>query len=94
MAVAHAFHPEALFEYAEAADYYLREASTRVAERFVTALEAAVATVVAAPTRWPVVEEPEIRRFILTGFPFVLYYRWDVPFGRVQYRPIDASVMM
>ncbi len=83
MAVSHAFHPEALYEYAEAADYYLREVSPRVAEKFVTAVEAAVATVVAAPARWSVVEEPEVRRFVFMGFPFVLYYRWEVPHGRV-----------
>lgn len=84
MAVSHAFHPEALFEYGEAADYYLREASPRVAEKFLAAVETGVAIVVAAPARWPVVEEPEIRRFVLMGFPFVLYYRWEASHGRVS----------
>jgi len=40
MAASYGFHPEALFEYAEAAQYYLQEASQRVAERFVTAAAA------------------------------------------------------
>lgn len=84
MAASYAFHPEALFEYAEAADYYLREASPRVAERFVTAVESAFATVIAAPARWPVADEPEIRRFVFTSFPFVLYYRWEASHGRVS----------
>ena len=41
MAASYGFHPEALFEYAEATNYYLREASARVADRFVTAVESA-----------------------------------------------------
>ena len=71
------FHPEALLEYADATTYYLHEASADVAERFVTAVEAAVASVVAAPDRWRVVEEPGIRRYVFRRFPYVLYYRWD-----------------
>ena len=45
----HAFHPDALLEYADATTYYLREASATVAEAFVGAVEAAVVSVVAAP---------------------------------------------
>lgn len=83
MATTYGFHPEALFEYAEATDYYLREASARIAERFVTAVESAVATLIAAPTRWRVVEEPEIRRYVFSRFSFVIYYRWEPQHERV-----------
>ena len=62
MAASYGFHPEALFEYAEATNYYLHEASVRVADRFIADVESAVAALVAAPTRWRVVEEPEIDR--------------------------------
>ena len=48
MATTHGFHPEALFEYAEATNYYLREASVAVADRFVASVESAVAAVVVA----------------------------------------------
>ena len=34
MAASYGFHPEALFEYAEATNYYLHEASARVADAF------------------------------------------------------------
>jgi plasmid stabilization system protein ParE len=71
------FHPDALLEYADATTYYLREASATVTERFVAAVEAAVGSVVAAPDRWRVVEEPGIRRYVFRLFPYVLYYRWD-----------------
>ncbi len=84
MPATHGFHPEALFEYAEAANYYLAEASARVADSFVSDVESAVASLVAAPTRWPVVEEPSIRRYVFHHFPFVIYYRWEVQFERVS----------
>ena len=77
MAASYGFHPEALFEYAEATNSYLHEASSRVADRFVTKVESAVAALVAAPTRWRVVEEPEMRRYVFSRFPFVSYYRWS-----------------
>ncbi len=83
MAAGYGFHPEALFEYAEAANYYLHEASVRVAEHFVASVESAVATLVADPTRWRVVEEPGIRRYVFSRFPFVIYYRWEPQHERV-----------
>lgn len=72
------FHPDALLEYAEATTYYLSEASADVAARFVAAIESAVASILDAPDRWRVVEEPGIRRYVFKRYPFVLYYRWDV----------------
>ena len=83
MAASYGFHPEALFEYAEATNYYLHEASPRVADRFVQTVESAVAALVADPTRWRVVEEPEIRRYVFSRFPFVIYYRWEPQYERV-----------
>ena len=52
------FHPEALFEYAEAANYYLNEASPRVAEAFITSVENSIRNLVADPRRWRVVQAP------------------------------------
>jgi len=49
MATSYGFHPEALFEYAEATKYYLDHASARVAERFIADVEAAVASLVRDP---------------------------------------------
>jgi plasmid stabilization system protein ParE len=69
------FHPEALLEYADATNYYLRRASPRVAEAFIIAVESAIRGVLAAPARWRVVEEPGIRRYVCRRFPYVLYYR-------------------
>lgn len=77
MPTGYGFHPEALFEFAEATNYYLHEASARVAESFIASVESAIATLLDDPTRWRIVEEPEIRRYILSRFPFVIYYRWE-----------------
>lgn len=76
MATSYGFHPEALFEYAEATTYYLEQASPRVAERFVAATEAVGAALVRDPAWCPVVEVPEIRRYVFLRFPYVIYYRW------------------
>jgi toxin ParE1/3/4 len=73
----YSFHPEALLEYAEATNYYLREASPRVADTFITRVESAVRDVCESPTRWRIVDEPDIRRYVLRRFPYVLYYRWE-----------------
>lgn len=83
MTTSYGFHPEALFEYAEATSYYLQEASPRVADGFVATVESAVADLVAAPLRWRVVEEPGVRRCVFSRFPFVIYYRWEPQYERV-----------
>ena len=66
---AYGFHPEALLEFAEAAQYYLREAPPGVAEAFITAVESAVDCVLAAPTQWRIVEEPAFVGISSAAFP-------------------------
>jgi len=83
MAASFSFHPEALFEFAEATGYYLREVSPRVAEAFVRSVEFAITTLAADPGRWRIVEMPEIRRYVFSRFPFVMYYRWESQHDRV-----------
>ena len=77
------FHPEALLEYADATKFYLREASPRVAEAFIAAVESAIGSILAAPTRCRVIEKPAIRRYVFRRFPYVLYYRWEAERERV-----------
>jgi toxin ParE1/3/4 len=83
MALSYVFHPDALFEYAEATNYYLQHASPRVADGFIMAVESAVAALVADPARWRIIEDPEIRRYILKRFPFVIYYCWEPQHERI-----------
>jgi toxin ParE1/3/4 len=83
MTASYGSHPEAHFEYAEATNYDLHEASVRVAERFVAGIESAVAALVADPARWRLVEDPEIRRYVFSRFPFVIYDCWEPQHERV-----------
>ena len=78
------FHPDALLEYAEATNYYLREASPEVAETFIGVVESAIASILVDPVRWRVVEEPSIRRHVFRRpFPYVIYYRWERELERI-----------
>ncbi len=78
------FHTQAADEYLAATRYYLDHASPLVAAAFVAEIEAAVQTVLASPKTWPVVDEPQIRRYLLSRFPYSLYYRWEPERDRVS----------
>jgi plasmid stabilization system protein ParE len=80
----YAFHSEAAEEYADATRYYLDQVSPLVAAAFVAEIETAIRTVLASPTTWAVIEEPQIRRYLLTRFPYSLYYRWQPEQKRVS----------
>ena len=69
----HSFHPEALIEYTQSTSYYLHNASPRVAEAFISAVESAISQIIGDPTLRRVVAEPEIRRYAFKRFPYVLY---------------------
>jgi plasmid stabilization system protein ParE len=60
------FHPDALVEYEDATRYYLEQASPIVAAAFVAAVESAIQTVLASPMIWRVVDEPGVRRYLLS----------------------------
>jgi len=66
------FHSEAAEEYLAATQYYLDHASPLVAAVFLAEVEAAIQTMLGSPTRWAVIEEPQIRRYLLTRFPYLL----------------------
>lgn len=68
------FHSEAAEEYLSATQYYLDHASPLVAAAFVAEVEPAIETLLAGPTTWAVIEEPQIRRYLLTDFliPFII----------------------
>ena len=78
------FHSEAAEEYLAATRYYLDHASPLVAAAFVAEVEAAIQSLLASPTRWAVIEEPQIRRYLLTRFPYSIYYRWEPERDRVS----------
>lgn len=73
----YSFHSEAADEYLAATRYYRDHASPLVAAVFVVEIEAAIQTLLKSPTVWPVIEAPQIRRYLLRRFPYSLYYRWE-----------------
>ena len=77
------FHSEAAEEYLSATRYYLDHASPLVATAFVAEVEAAIQILLASATTWAVIEEPQIRRYFLTRFPYSIYYRWEREEDRV-----------
>ncbi len=77
------FHPEAADEYLEITRYYLDHASPLIAAAFVAEIEAAIETMLASPAVWPVVEEPQVRRYLLKRFPYSLYFQWESEGDRV-----------
>ena len=82
--VSYGFHSDAAEEYLAATQYYLDRASPLVAVAFVAEVEGAIQTVLVSPTTWPVIEEPQIRRYLLTRFPYSIYYRWEPDHARVS----------
>ncbi len=66
------FHPEALEEYREAARYYA-ERQTELDLRYVEAVENAITRILAAPERWPYIED-DIRRCLTRIFPYGIIY--------------------
>lgn len=78
------FHSEAAEEYLAATQYYLNHASPLVAAAFVAEVEHAIQTLLTSPTTSAVIEEPQIRRYLLTRFPYSIYYRWEPDRDRVS----------
>jgi plasmid stabilization system protein ParE len=60
------FHPEALAEYTDAANFYLKHASALIAAAFVAEIETSIANILMNPEVWRVVEAPGIRRHLST----------------------------
>jgi toxin ParE1/3/4 len=78
------FHSDAGDEYLLATRYYLDHASPLVAAAFVAEIESAIKLLLASPTTWAVIEEPQIRRYLLKQFPYSIYYRWEPEYDRVS----------
>jgi len=78
------FHSDAAEEYLAATQYYLNHGSPLIAAAFVAEVETAIQTLLAAPVRWAVIEEPQIRRCLLSRFPYSIYYRWEADHDRIS----------
>jgi plasmid stabilization system protein ParE len=77
------FHPEALAEYHDAANFYWEQASPLIAASFLAEVETSVLKILGNPETWRVTEAPGIRRYLVHRFPYALYYRWESQHNRV-----------
>ena len=66
------FHPEALAEYEEAAQYYAG-CQKGLELRFMASVEAAVRQVAGSPERWRLIEQ-DVRRYLTKLFPYAILY--------------------
>jgi toxin ParE1/3/4 len=69
------YHPDAEAEVVEAARFYERRVPG-LGDRFLREFDAAITKIIEAPGRWRVVEEG-VRRFLMNGFPYGIYYRTE-----------------
>ena len=72
------FHPEALAEYQDAAQYYV-ERDPALAGRFIVAVEDAIRRIVEAPQRWQVLDE-DVRRCLTRVFPYGVLFTVETDF--------------
>ena len=63
---------------------YLDNSSALLAAAFVAEVEDAIKTLPLSPNTWPVIEAPQIRRYLLKRFPYSIYYRWEPEPDRVS----------
>ena len=70
--MSYVFHPEALAEYAEAAQYYSAQ-NTSIAQDFVNAIEAAIDKIRENPERYSLIDD-DIRRCLTYKFPYAILY--------------------
>ncbi len=66
------FHPEALKEYSDAAQYY-SEISPSLASAFITQVENGINQILLYPQAWQPIET-DVRRCLIKRFPFGIYY--------------------
>ena len=74
-----AFHPDAATEYRAAAEHYVA-IQPELGMRFTFEVESAIARVLDAPERWPLIEQ-DVRRCLTHTFPYAVLYTSDA--GRV-----------
>lgn len=72
------FHPEALDEYHEAAQWYDNR-EPQLALRFVNEVEEAIRRILEAPNQWGIIEE-DIRRCLTHVFPYAILYTIESDF--------------
>ena len=68
----HVFHPEARLEYREAASFY-ENRRPGLGAAFTLEVETTIERIMAAPDRWPILEQ-DVRRCLTHVFPYHVLY--------------------
>ena len=68
-------HPEAEFEIGEALTYYRYNAPAEIADALDALIESGLVDIGGHPRRYPFWERTVARRYILSRFPYVVFYR-------------------
>jgi toxin ParE1/3/4 len=72
--VSYEFHPAAEAEHLESVAYY-ESKRPGLGASYLAAFEAALETVRAEPSRYPIERKPDIRKILLKRFPFTVLFR-------------------
>jgi plasmid stabilization system protein ParE len=67
------YHPEAEVELIEAARFY-EERLPGLGRQFIASIDAAGLAIARSPGRWRLIHA-DIRRYLMSRFPFAIYYR-------------------
>jgi toxin ParE1/3/4 len=66
------FHPEALAEFREAAEYY-ESCQSQLGHRFTDSIESGIQQICEEPQRWRVFEG-DVRRYLVHVFPYAILF--------------------
>lgn len=66
------FHPEALEEYRDAAQYY-ETCQSGLGQRFIDSVEHAIECIIENPDQWKPLEK-DVRRYLTRVFPYAILY--------------------
>ena len=85
----HEFHPEALEEYREAANWYGNR-EPDLALRFVSEVEDAIGRILDGPERWRIIED-DVRRCLTHVFPYSILYTIEPGYSLSRSPPALAN---
>ena len=73
MRLTYEIRPAAEYEFDEASDWY-KEEDPAVRDRFVMAVDKKISAITQRPLMFPVVKATRVRRAIVDGFPFSIFF--------------------
>jgi plasmid stabilization system protein ParE len=72
------FRAAARSEFDDAADWYFHE-DPFLRDRFVNSVDSTISFILSSPNSFPVVSGTNVRRALVRGFPYLVFYQFDDP---------------